>query len=205
MRAYLLLVLCCGFTLCHAQKSVEQVSREKVDSLRKLHIDTLIWYHSYCGECFFKKTDAKVKYYTCQVQSGYDLSYNAIIYKQHGSYFLLNFDCSSPVIKSLLDTCNAADYFISIIPQLDERDKIIEQMKKNNEFSGPFQIDGFFSEADIYFNGKSQHADLSHMVESESNQSGIYKDYKKKLLQIDLEVNLFKILRADLKTIRSIQ
>ena len=103
-----------------------------------------------------------------------------------------------------MGTCNSADYFISTIPQLDERDKIIEQMKKNNEILGPFQIDGSFSEADIYFKGKSQHADLSHMVESEPNQSGIYKNHKRKLPQIDLEVKLFKILWADLQTLRSI-
>src|ERR1700761_5261676 len=118
MRICLSLILCLAFNLCLAQKGIEDLSKQKIDSLRELHIDTVIWYYSYCGECFFKNTDAPIKYYNCQMITGYDLSYNVIIYKQKGNYFALNFDCKNLVIKRPLDGCRSIPYFISIIPLL---------------------------------------------------------------------------------------
>ncbi len=84
-NAVILFILCFTISVCHAQqKGIEKLSNHYIDSLKCTHIDTILWYHSYCGECFFRKTDAPIKYYNCQVQSGYDLSYNVIIYKQNG-------------------------------------------------------------------------------------------------------------------------
>jgi hypothetical protein len=133
----------------YAQKGIEKLTEAKIDSLQKAHIDTILWYCSYCGECFFKKTDAPIKYYNCQMQSGYDLSYNAIIYKQLGKYYVLNFDCTNFVVKRQLDSCKSIPYFISIKTTLDRRDRTIKAMEKKGV---PFtsQMDGGFEDARLY-------------------------------------------------------
>lgn len=175
----------------HAQNSVEQLSESKVDSLRTEHVDSILWYRSYCGACFFRKTDAPIKYYGCQVQSGYDLSYNAIIYKQQGHYFILNFDCNNLVIKKQLDTCKSISYSISIIPTLNKRDKEIIELSKRDDkyFLGELQMDGTFAEVNIYYDKVKQHI---RMPSSE------YEDKYKKYFWIPKQIQLIKLISEDI-------
>lgn len=170
MKYYLIALLLFVTQIGYAQKDIETLSQSKIDSLRGVHVDTIIWYHSYCGECFFKKTDAPIKYYTCRVQSGYDLSYNAILYKQQGNYYLLNFDCTDIIIKRKLDSCRSAPYFISIIPVLKERDKTIIEMNKKGVFLESMQIDGGFDDAYIYLNNKVHHVHINEEVDSDQTK-----------------------------------
>ena len=84
MKFYPILVLSIlfGGNTYAQQADIEKLSKNKIDSLRSEHVDTLLWYRGYCGACFFKKSNAPIKYYNCKVESGYDLSYNAIIYSK---------------------------------------------------------------------------------------------------------------------------
>jgi hypothetical protein len=181
-------ILFSGYTYAQ-KKGIERLSKNKIDSLRREHVDSILWYHSYCGECFIKKTNAPIQYGNCSVQSGYDLTYNAIIYRQKDKYFILNFDCNNLLIKRQLETCKSLPYFISIIPILNTRDKTVREMIKKGEFLGPMQSDGSFADADIYFNNTKQHISMSDIKES---------DIYKKHFWIDKQINLFKLISEDI-------
>ncbi|MEO6851607.1 MAG: hypothetical protein ABI203_10065 [Mucilaginibacter sp.] len=193
MKFLLLLVLLFSFSVSYSQKGIEKLSKEKIDSLKNIQIDTIIWYHSYCGECFFKKTDAPIKYYTCQVESGYDLSYNAIIYQQVGKYFILNFDCNNLVIKRQLDTCKSMSYFISIISVLNARDKAIEQMRKKGQFSGPSQTDGGFEDVEISLNKNFQHVHIQDEIDYNTSKMAQQNFWNIK------EIKLIRLISNDIK------
>jgi hypothetical protein len=76
---FFLLILC--YTKSHAQKSIEKLSRDKIDSLQKIHVNTIIHYFSYCGECEILHNK-----HTCYMLSGYTLNTNTLIYQQKGKY-----------------------------------------------------------------------------------------------------------------------
>jgi hypothetical protein len=172
----------------YAQKiSIEKLSKQKIDSLRSKHVDTMLWYHSYCGECeVFNK---EIKYANCNVFSGYTLTYNSILYKQMSKYFILNFDCNNLVMKRQLDTCKSIPYFISIIPILNARDKTLKVMHKNGEFF-PWQVDGGFEDADIYINKTTQHISMSDMEETNK----VFKKY----IWIGKQIKLLKLVSGDI-------
>lgn len=196
MKFYLILlfsILVAGNT--YAQKGIEELSQNKIDSLRSEHVDTIIWYHSYCGECEIlsrpdiSKPNTPIRYSYCTVLSGYTLTNNIILYKQKGNYFLLNFDCNNLIIKRQLDTCKSISYFISIIPTLYARDKTITAMHRRGEFLGPMQTDGSFEEADIYFHQTKQHISMSDIEKTPA-----YKKYFWAIKQI----KLFELISADI-------
>jgi hypothetical protein len=151
-----------------------------------LRVDTLEWYYSYCGECIIKRPDTNnhtIKFRACQTESGYELIDNAIIYKQNGKYFMLNFDCMNIALKKQLIDCKSLAYFISIIPVLYERDKQIKSMEKKGRFPYPMQADGGFQDAYIYLNNSVHHVYIQDEVDQDrkTKQTGNYwlsKEFK---------------------------
>ena len=201
MKFYCIFLLSILFSWhTYAQKTgIEKLSKSKIDSLRSERVDTILWYHSYCGDCWFKKTDAPIKYYNCPVESGYDLACNVIIYRQKGEYFILNFDCTNFVMKRRLDTSKSIPYFVSIISTLNARDKAIKELDKKNDkyLLGAMQMDGFFNEADIYCNKISQHV---RMTDTETTDK-----YYKKYFWIDKQIKLFELISSDIAVKKSNQ
>jgi hypothetical protein len=186
---FLLLILF-AFNTYAQKKGIEKLSKHKIDSLRNKHIDTILWYHSYCGECFIKKNDNPIKYANCTVQSGYDLTYNAIIYKQKDKYFILNFDCNNLLIKRQLDSCKSIPYFISIMSILNSRDKTIKEIYRKGGFLGPLQSDGGFEDADIYYHNIKQHITMTSTEATDE----VYKQY----FWIGKEIKLFRLISGDI-------
>ena len=176
MRFYTLLLL---FILLHgyafSQKlSIEKLSKDKIDSLKNEHVDTIMWYHSYCGECaIVKRLDTPLIYSNCTLQIGYKLNTNLIFYKQNGKYFIINFDCNNLTVKRQITICKSLPYFISIIPVLDARDKTIKQIYQKGDYYSPWQVEGGLENMDIYFNKKSQHITMSAKEETDK----LYKKY----------------------------
>src|ERR1700748_298606 len=172
---------------CHsyAQKNgIEKLSESKVDSLKAEHVDNILWYHSYCGDCFYAKTDSLIQYGRCLVENGYSLSYNVIIYQQKGKYFTLNFDCKSIVIKRQLDTCRSLLYFVSIIPTLNARDKTLRSKLKKGELPDPMPLDGgSFAEAHIYYHNAKQHVRLPETTDT-SNKKYFWMNKEIKLVEL---------------------
>jgi hypothetical protein len=194
MRFYnllLLLILLDGYA--YSQKlSIEKLSKDKIDSLRNEHVDTIMWYHSYCGECLIvNRPDTPIIYSNCTLQLGYKLNNNLIFYKQKGKYFVINFDCNNITIKRQINVCKALPYFISIIPALDSRDKAIKDMYKKGGSYSPWQMDGGLENMDIYFNKKSQHISMSSKEETDK----LYKKYA----WIDKQIMLLNLISADIR------
>ena len=159
-------------------------------SLKNINIDSILWYHSYCGECdVLRKEPVPIEYSDCSILTGYTLTYNAIIYKQYGKYFILNFDCKNLVIKRELNNCKSVQYFISIIPILNERSKAIKAMHRKGIYL-PYQVDGGFEDADIYFNKVKKHVSMSDTEETN-------KDFKK-YFWISKQITLFKLISEDI-------
>ena len=119
MRYFLTLLFIVFIYNAFAQKEngVEKLSKYKIDSLQSIHVDTIIHYYAYCGEC---EISAKPQ---CYMLSGYTLTENVLIYKQQGKYYTLDFDCNDKPAKRLLNDCKSIPYFISVTPILIARDK----------------------------------------------------------------------------------
>lgn len=143
--------------LAYAQKvNLEKWVKHTVDSLRKDHIDSIEYYHAYCGECEILKTPGKISGHTCDVGNGWVQIANIVLYKQKDSYFSLTFDCGYPPVKKELKKVNSIEYFLSIVPVLNERDKTLKEMYKHFIFPGPSFVDGGYEEAIVYVKGHQQ-------------------------------------------------
>src|ERR1700689_4188321 len=88
MKKLLFILFLLSTHFADAQKGIEKLTAHKIDSLQRIHIDTILYYSSYCGEC-----DVKGNKHTCYLKSGYLLADNLIIYKQYGKFYFLTFDC----------------------------------------------------------------------------------------------------------------
>jgi hypothetical protein len=182
----LLLIILLSYNT-YAQKGIEKFSTQKIDSLQYLHVDTIIHYYSYCGEC-----EVLSKHNNCSVLSGYVLIDNVLLYKQCGKYYTLTFDCSNNPIKRTLDSCKSLPYYLAIRPTLYARDKTIKAMIKKGRFLGPSVADGEFENADIYVNYMKQSVSMS-----ESEKTDLYKIYRK-YFWIDKQIKLLKLIKGDM-------
>jgi len=169
-----------------AQKGIEKLSAQKIDSLQHVRVDTIVHYSSYCGEC-----DILGKRNNCNMLSGYLLIDNILLYKQNGRYYTLTFDCTNNTVKQTLDSCQSIPYFLSIMQTLHARDKTIKTMFKKGRFLGPLIADGKFEDADIYVDHRKQNVSMSG-----SEKTDLYKIYKK-YFWIDKQIKLLKLITAD--------
>ena len=136
--------------LCHAQKGIEKLTRYKIDSLQDIHVDTIVHYCSYCGEC-----EVSMKKNNCYMTSGYTVGSNFIIYRQQGKFYLLDFNCYNQSIKRQLNNCQSIPYFISIIPTLATSNRDIKASIKKGKFLEMVQVDGGFEDIEIVLNKKN--------------------------------------------------
>ena len=143
----LLFSLCTHFA--NAQKGIEELTGHKIDSLQRSHVDTILHYSSYCGEC-----DVKGNKHTCYLKSGYLVADNLIIYKQYRKFYILAFDCYNSDTKRQPDNCKSLPYFLTIIPALNAQDKFFKDQWKKGLFPRPSIADGGFEEAEIIINKK---------------------------------------------------
>lgn len=127
-----LLIATCSF----AQKiSLEKWVERNVDSLNNIGIDTIIYYHDYCGECIVLEkpvniNDTTARKHHCEIDNSWTQLANLIIYKQKGANYTLSFDCSYPPLKSTLKTCTSIPYFLTIVPDLNRRDTLQKAVQK---------------------------------------------------------------------------
>jgi hypothetical protein len=102
-----LLILLLSFltTGSFSQKvSIQKWVNHAVDSLKKNHVDTIEYYHQYCGECIILKPPVNVnnpqeKSASYCEDNGWVQVENVIIYQQNGRHYSLTFDCANPPIK----------------------------------------------------------------------------------------------------------
>jgi len=160
---FLLVMLSINYA--NAQKvDLEKWVSHNVDSLQKIRVDTIEYYHAYCGECIILRkppilgqpTDT-LPTHQCDVGNGWEQRVNDIIYKQKGKYYSLTFNCSYPPIKKELKSANSLKYFLSIVPVLNKRDKHEAAMRKKRKFNPPIIVDGGYEEAFLYCSHIKQH------------------------------------------------
>jgi hypothetical protein len=173
--------------LCQAQKGIEKLTHYKIDSLQHIHVDTILYYCSYCGEC-----EILGKKRNCYLASGYTVSSNFIIYQQQGNFYLLDFDCYNQSIKRQLNSCQSIPYFISIIPTLKISDRSIKAALKKGKLLDMIQSDGGFENVEMFLNKNMQIVSIS---ESEKdNTDKIHQKY----YRINEKKKLVKLISADL-------
>jgi hypothetical protein len=193
-KVYLFIImafLCAEHSL--AQKiNLEKWVKHQRDSLIRNGIDTIIYYHHYCGECSVKvKGDDKPN---CEViDNSWTLIESFLIYKQNGNAFAIKFNYCKPPIKTKLISCKSTPYFLSIIPILHKRDKVYAQMRKQVKFFPPIPTDGSYEEATLYCHKSRSNVSLSEYQKNEG-----YK-YWKSYFWIDEEIKLITLIEQDLK------
>lgn len=156
-----------------------------VDSLRQNKVDTIEYYHAYCGECMVEKPNTS----SCYVNTGWTQIQNTIIYKQEGVYYSLTFNCSYPPIKQQLQGVKSLDYFLSITSLLDKRDKYQAVLRKNKKFNPPVIVDGGYEEAVLYYNGSTKSV---YMQENQKNDK-VWRS----LFWIDKQTKLLKLMESE--------
>jgi hypothetical protein len=191
MKKGIIFCLICTLSLqlAHAQNIVEKITQYKIDSLKHIDVDTIIYYHSYCGECIIPNPK-----HTCTADYGYTLTANVLIYRQNGNFYSLDFDCYNLPVKKQLDNCKSIPYALSIIPTLNARDKTLKAMSKKRKFLGPVQADGDFEKVSIYYVNKQQSLSMASLEKDE-----FYKTYRK-YYWINSQIKLLKLISIDLAT-----
>jgi len=187
-----LLLIAFGITDNYAQKiNLETWTSHIVDSLQKNHIDTIVYYHAYCGECFIarKPTDT-VQPRSCDVGTAWVQIANDIFYKQKGKYFSLTFNCSYPPIKKELKNVKSLDYFLSIVPVLVRRDRYSKEMFKKRKFNPPIVVDGGHEEALLYCG----HIKKSVFMQEDQKTDKGWRQY----FWIDKQTKLLALLESDI-------
>lgn len=184
-----------GFGDARAQKTLmlrDWVKHQK-DSLNKNGVDTIIYYHNFCGECSVVKQ--KANFYNCEVyDNGWELVESRFIYKQNGNIFSLKFNyCNLPIITQIKDS-RSIPYFLSIIPMLKQRDKVDTQRKKLHKFFPPIPTptDGFYEDTKLYLHKSEIAVSLSGYQKEEG-----YKYYKS-FFWIDKEIKLMQLIEQDI-------
>ncbi|HEY8780859.1 MAG TPA: hypothetical protein VIM16_04525 [Mucilaginibacter sp.] len=143
----------------YAQKvSLKKWASHTIDSLQKNQVDTIEYYHAYCGECeILRKPTDTLLTHQCEVENSWTQIVNEIIYKQKDKYYSLTFNCGYPPIKKELKSANSLKYFLSIVPVLNKRDKHEAAMRKKRKFNPPIIVDGGYEEAFLYCSHIKQH------------------------------------------------
>jgi hypothetical protein len=194
-KGFIILLIVFG-GLCNERAIAQKINLEKWvkhqrDSLIRNGIDTIIYYHHYCGECsLLENKDNKHRE---ALDNGWTLIESYFIFKKNGDFFSLTFNYCSPPIISKLDFCKSIPYFLSIIPVLHKRDWVYAQMRKQAKFFPPIPTDGSYEEATIYFRKHSSKVSLSDYQKKEG-----YK-YWKKYFWIDKELKIVSLIEEDLK------
>ena|ERR1700761_8902174 len=194
MKRYLLfyLLYCSALSYCSAQNvNLQKWVNRNVDSLQREHIDTIIYYHSYCGECYIIQSKSDLHKDCTITDDSWTQLENRIIYQQNGQYFTLTFNCNYPPLKQQLKTGYSIPYFISIIPVLNKRDQVQNKMFKQHKFNPPVLIDGGYEEASIYLHKTTKRIYLQEYQKTDKNW--------RKFFWIDKETYLFKLIADDLK------
>jgi len=189
----ILIILFAGF--CHQQVKAQKIdlnawAKKQKDSLIRNGIDTIMYYHQYCGECTVKeKTGNKI----CDVSDNdWTLINSYYIFKKKGAYYSLKFNYCNPPIITKLVPCKSISYFLSILMALHNRDLTYTQMHKKAKFFPPIPSDGSYEDATLYINKKIHNASLSEYQKKDG-----YK-YWKKYPWIDKEIALMKLVEQDL-------
>jgi hypothetical protein len=175
----------------YAQKvSIKNWVSHTIDSLKKNQIDTIEYYHAYCGECeILRKPTDTLPTHQCDVGNGWEQRVNDIIYKQKGKYYSLTFNCSYPPIKKELKSANSLTYFLSIVPVLVKRDRYGEAMKKRRKFNPPIMVDGGYEDAFLYCGNIKQHV----FMQEDQKTDKAWKAY----FWIDKQTELLKLLESE--------
>lgn len=155
MKSWLIILLIISSAISvEAQKiNPEKWVSHTVDSLRHKKIDTIEYYHTYCGGCSVSRNpNDTLRRHSCEVGTGWSQINSTIIYKQDNNYYSLTFNCGYPPIKKQLLNCESLSYFSSIVPVLDDRDKAYKALRKQRGvfFLPPMVTDGKYVEANIY-------------------------------------------------------
>lgn len=154
-------------------------------------IDTIIYYHQFCGECsVIEKRQNK----NCDVlDNSWTLINSYFIYKKAGVSYSLKFNyCNSPIIRKL-DACKSIAYFLSIRQVLQKRDLEFAQMRKKAKFFPPIPTDGGYEETTLYY-GK-----YIYKVSMSEYQKGEGYKYWKKYFWTNDEIKLTNLIEQDLK------
>jgi hypothetical protein len=187
---FLLIVL--GINHIYGQKvSIKNWVTHTIDSLQKSNIDTIEYYHAYCGECLIEQPPGKSVDY-CETDDSWTQVENIIIYQQKGSYYSLAFNCNYPSIKKQLSTVNSLSYFISIVPVLGKRDRYGKALQKKHKFNPPIISDGGYEEAFLYCNKIKQNA----FMQEDQKTDKVWRSY----FWIDKETKLFELLESDVSS-----
>jgi len=170
-----------------AQKiNLEKWVSHTVDSLRKHRVDTIEYYHEYCGGCeIIRKPTDTIPLHQCETEYSWVQAKNDIIYGQNGKYYLLMFNCGYPPIKREVQIVKSLEYFVSIIPDLDERDKYWAEKRKEHKFAPPITIDGVYEEAILYIGHFKQRVFMQGDQKKDKNWlSFFWMDKQIKLLEL---------------------
>jgi hypothetical protein len=147
----LFIILNIGFA--YAQKiNLEKWVSHQVDSLRHEKVDTIEYFHAYCGECAIveKPPMLGAPSHNCDVGNGWTQLKTIIIYQQNNHYYSLKFNCGYPPIKDELQNIKSIKYFLSIVPDLIKRDKYENALYKKHKLNPPVTVDGGYEEAVLY-------------------------------------------------------
>jgi len=152
LRLLCFLFIAVSINCSYAQKvNLKKWASHTVDSLQKKRIDTIEYYHAYCGECaILRKPTDTLPTHQCEVENSWTQRENEIIYKQNNKYYSLTFNCSYPPIKKELKDIKSLGYFLSIVPILVKRDRHEVAMQKKHKFNPPMVVDGGYEEAFFY-------------------------------------------------------
>jgi hypothetical protein len=176
----------------YAQKiNLAEWVKHQRDSLINKGIDTIIYFHQYCGECsVIEKKEDK----SCEViDNSWTFIDSYFIYKKAGTTYSLKFNyCNAPIIKKL-DSCKSIAYFLSIRNLLQKRDREYSEMRKNAKFFPPIRTDGGYEEAILYCKK------LKTKVSISEYQKGDGYKYWKKYFWTDNEIKLTNLILQDLK------
>ncbi len=188
------MVLLCA-NHCHAQKkiSITKWVAKTVDSLQRNHVDTIEYYHSYCGECMIADNPNEEKHRTyCETDDGWTQIESTIIYQQKGKYYSLTFNCNEPAMKKTMATVASLQYFLSIIPDLDKRDKTIKAIYKRHQFLPMVATDGSYEDAYIFCRKVKQGASMRYTQKTDAAWRAYF--------WIDKETDLFRLMLSDIKS-----
>ncbi len=188
-----LFIACLLSSVTIAQTKVnlnDWLKREK-DSLNKVGVDTIIFYHQYCGGCSVKENKSNEH---CEViDNSWTFLEGGFLYKQKGRAYSLKFNYCNAPIKQELPKCGSISYFLSILPTLKKRDQVYIQRRKAFKFFPPIPTDGSYQAATLYLKKKTVDVSLSYHQKTDgySNWKGFF--------WIDKEIKLFDLIEKDTK------
>ncbi|MBS7563810.1 hypothetical protein KHS38_05290 [Mucilaginibacter sp. Bleaf8] len=78
----ILFIMLLGHVATAQSINIRKWANRQIDSLNRIHVDTIVYYHSFCGNCEVRRS-----YNFCEVYDNGNVTMeNAIVYKQSGSF-----------------------------------------------------------------------------------------------------------------------